>query len=167
MVLSYKYLGVLLTPTLSWTKHVQLLISRSNRLLAQCVAWCRASIFRVYVLPNVSWGSEFFAHSPAAQLTLCWCANLDGLTLNTWRWDDSSPFWDALDVHSPVGPPCTCHVCPSWHPFSPCSWHSPLRVRRWVNLVVSPSLNLAECLRVWPRNFSGACAVLEPRLLGS
>ena len=34
VVSSYKYLGVLLTPTLFWTKHVQHLISRGNRLFA-------------------------------------------------------------------------------------------------------------------------------------
>ena len=68
VVLSHKHLGVVLSPTLSLTKHVQPLISRGNRLFAECVAWCRAehlpvhmasSIFRVYVLPSVSWGSDF------------------------------------------------------------------------------------------------------------
>ena len=101
VVSSYKYPGVLLSPTLSWTKHVQLLISRGNRLLAQCVAPVQmaSSIFRVCVLPSVSWWSEFFAHSPAglhlldgaisqmgssrsglasSGLAMCWC------TLRTW-----------------------------------------------------------------------------------
>ena len=49
----------------------------------------------------------FWAGLPAHPV-LVYYANLDGLTLNTWRWDDSSPFWDApfpwpgvLDAHSP------------------------------------------------------------------
>ena len=75
VVLSYKYLGVVLSPTLSWSKHVQHLLSRTNGLVAQCVSRCRAehvpvhmtsSIFCVHVLPSVSWGSEFFAQSPNA-----------------------------------------------------------------------------------------------------
>ena len=102
-----------------------------------------------------------------ARLVLVYFAHLDDLTLNTWRWDDSSLFWDApfpwpgvLDAHSPPlssvwclnrqgrGPtmhlPCVPHLdIPSplaagIHPQSP-----PHRVRRWVDLVVSPSLNLA------------------------
>ena len=129
VVSSYKNLGVLLTPTLSWTKHIQL-------------------------PPVVSWGSEFFAHFTSSSGPLRWCrfadgvdtfwaglpahpvlvyfANLDGLTLNTWRWDDSSLLGSSFSMaqglgcprprHCPqcgisiprdVGPPCTCHVCPS------------------------------------------------------
>ena len=84
----------------------------------------------------------FWAGLPAHPV-LVYFANLDGLTLNTWRWDDSSPFWDSpfpwprvLDAHSPPlssmwrlirqgrGP--TMHL--PIHPQSP---------------VVSPSLNLA------------------------
>ena len=82
VVSSYKYLGVLLTPTLSWTKHVQLLISRGNRLFAQCVAWCRSehlpvqmasSIFRVYVLPSVSWGVRIFRTITSSSAPIGWC----------------------------------------------------------------------------------------------
>ena len=75
VVLSYKYLGVVVTPALSWSKHVQHLVSRGNRLFAQCVPWCRAehlpvhmasSIFSVYVLSSVSWSFEFCTQSPSA-----------------------------------------------------------------------------------------------------
>ena len=92
------------SPTLFWTKHVQLLISQGNRLLAQCVAWCRAehlpvkmasSILRVCVLPSVSWGSEFFALSPAA-LHL-----LDGALA---RWRRHVLGW-------PPGAPCAGVLC--------------------------------------------------------
>ena len=75
VVSMYKCLGVVLTPTLHWTQHAQHLVQRGNRLFAQCVFWCRSerlplamasSIFMVYVLPSVSWGTEFFSHSPPA-----------------------------------------------------------------------------------------------------
>ena len=41
VVSEYPYLGVILTPSLSWTPHVRHLVSRGNRLFAQCVAWGR------------------------------------------------------------------------------------------------------------------------------
>ena len=201
VVSSYKYLGVLLTPTLSCTKHVQLLISRGNRLFAQCVAWCRAEHlpspngiinFPCLCSPQCLVGGQNFSHNHQqlctswmvqfadgvvtfwagllARLVLVYFANLDGLTLNTWRWNDSSLFWDApfpwpqvLDAHSPplstvwrlnhqgtwthhALAMCAHLDIPSpfaagIHPQSP-----PHRVRRWVDLVVSPSLNLAPCL---------------------
>ena len=68
VVLSYKYFGVVLSPTHPRSKHVQHLVSRGNRLFAQCVSWCRAehlpvhmasSIFCVYVLPSASWSPSF------------------------------------------------------------------------------------------------------------
>ena len=198
VVSSYKYLGVLLTPTLSWTKHVQLLISRGNRLFTQCVAWCRvehlpvhmaSSIFRVYVLPSVSWGSEFFAHSPAALDLLDGAIRRWGRHILGWPsgspcagvlcelgWPDaehlamgrlfsllgrSFSMAQGLGVHSPPlsflsvasqSPGTWAHhalamcahldipspLAAGIHPQSP-----PPRVRRWVDLVVSPSLNLA------------------------
>ena len=97
---------------------MQLLISRGN---PNGIIKFSASMF--------SWGSAFFTQSPAAlhlldgairrwgrhvlaglpaHPVLVYIANLNGLTLNTWRWDDSSPSWDApfpwpgvLDAHSP------------------------------------------------------------------
>ena len=78
VVNEYTYLGVVLTPSLTWLPHVRHLISRGNRLFAQCVAWCcsdrlsvhfAASLFRSYVLPSISWGLEFCLNSsPAVRL---------------------------------------------------------------------------------------------------
>ena len=74
VVSEYKYLGVVLSPTLSWAAHVQHVVDRGNRLFAQRVSWCRAerlplhtasSIFLAYVLPIIAWGSEFLTASPA------------------------------------------------------------------------------------------------------
>ena len=80
VVSEYKYLGVVLSPTLSWAAHVQHVVNRGNRLFAQCVSWCRAderlplhmasSIFLVHVLPSIAWGSEFLATSPTALKSL-------------------------------------------------------------------------------------------------
>ena len=113
VVLSHKY-WVLLTPTLSWTKHVQFLILRGNHLFAQCVAWCRAehlpdlvasSIFRVHVLQN-------FSQSPAA-LHL-----LDGAirrwSLNTWH--GMTPLlWDVPFHGLGFWMPTLCHCPQVWH----------------------------------------------------
>ena len=75
IVMEYPYLGVILTPTLSWTAHARHLVTRGNRLFAQCVAWCKteglslcfaSTLFTSYVLPSISWGSEFFISSPPA-----------------------------------------------------------------------------------------------------
>ena len=41
LVMEYPFLGVILTPTLSWTAHARHLVTRGNRLFAQCVAWCK------------------------------------------------------------------------------------------------------------------------------
>ena len=75
LVSEYPYLGVILTPSLSWTAHARHLVSRGNRLFAQCVAWCRSerlplwfasTLFTSYVLPSISWSMEFFVSSPPA-----------------------------------------------------------------------------------------------------
>ena len=75
VVFEYPYLGVILTPSLSWTPHVRHLVSRGNRLFAHCVAWCKSerlplrfasTLFTSYVLPSISWGSEFLISSPPA-----------------------------------------------------------------------------------------------------
>ena len=72
VVLVYKYLGVILTPTFSWT-HAQNLLDRGHRLFAQCVSWCRSehlpltlasSIFMTHILASVPWGSEFLLLLP-------------------------------------------------------------------------------------------------------
>ena len=69
------FLGVILTPTLSWTAHARHLVTRGNRLFAQCVVWCKtewlsfrfaSTLFTSYVLPSISWGYEFFFSSPPA-----------------------------------------------------------------------------------------------------
>ena len=39
---SYRYLGVVLTPSLRWDAHVAHLVSRGHRLFAQCVSWARS-----------------------------------------------------------------------------------------------------------------------------
>ena len=79
VVSKYKYLGVVLSPTLSWAAHVKHVVDRGNRVFAQCVSWCRAerlplhtasSIFLVYVLPSIAWGSEFLTASPTALKSL-------------------------------------------------------------------------------------------------
>ena len=91
MVSMYKHLGVVLTPTLRWTQHAQHLVQRGNRLFAQCVSWCRSerlplamasSIFMVYVLPSVSWGTEFFSHSPPALRQ--WTTHSVGGVVSCW-----------------------------------------------------------------------------------
>ena len=104
VVLSYKHLGVLLTPTVSWT--VQLLISRATASL-QCVAWCRAehlpvqmasSLFGVHVLPTVSWRSEF-SHTHQQLCT---------------SWMEQSADGNRHHLGWPLGLPCAgvlCELC--------------------------------------------------------
>ena len=41
VVMAYTDLGVILTPTLSWTAHARHLVTRGNPLFSQCVARCR------------------------------------------------------------------------------------------------------------------------------
>ena len=86
------------TSSLSWLPHVRHLVSRANRLFAQCVSWCRsdrlpvhfaASLFKSYVLPSISCGLGFCLNSsPAIRL-------LDG-ALHRWGrhllgWPSGSP----------------------------------------------------------------------------
>ena len=117
-----------------------------------------ASIFRVYVLSSVSWGSEFFAQSPAAlhlldgaRHVLGWlpgspCAGV----LCDLGWPDAEhlamgrllsllgrTFTMARGLGCPL-PATVLSVASGIHPQTP-----PHRARRWVDLVVSPSLNLA------------------------
>ena len=77
-VLSRRFLSIHTTSSLSWVPHIRKLISRGNRLFAQCVSWCRSehlslafasNLFHTDVLPSVSWGAEFCSGStPAARL---------------------------------------------------------------------------------------------------
>ena len=115
IVKEYTYLGVVLTSSLSWLPHVRHLISRGNRLFAQCVSWCRsdrlpvhfaASLFKSYVLPSISWGLEFcLISSPAIRL-------LDG-ALRRWGrhllgWPSGSP---NAAVFLELGWPDALHLC--------------------------------------------------------
>ena len=115
VVNEYTYLGFVLTPSLTWLPHVRHLISRGNRLLAQCVAWCcsdrlsvhfAASLFRSYVLPSISWGLEFCLNSsPAVRL-------IDG-ALRRWGrhllgWPSGSP---NAAVFLELGWPDAQHLC--------------------------------------------------------
>ena len=161
VVSSYKYLGVLLTPTLSWTKDVQLLI-RPPLLLS---VWLGAALstsqskwhhqFSASMFSPMSRGGQNFSHNHQqlctswivqfadgvvtfwaglpAHLVLVYFANLDVLTPEHQAmgrllslWGHSFSIAVVLDAHSPplcpqcgvsiaraVGPPCTCHVCPS------------------------------------------------------
>ena len=115
IVQEYTYLGVVLTSSLSWLPHVRHLISRGNRLFAQCVSLCRsdrlpvhfaASLFKSYVLPSISWGLEFCLNSsPAIRL-------LDG-ALRRWGrhlfgWPSGSP---NAAVFLELGWPDALHPC--------------------------------------------------------
>ena len=69
----YRYLGVVLTPTLSWCNHVDHLVDRGRRLFAQCVSWVRSEglpvsfllfLLSTYVLPSASFVSNSRANAP-------------------------------------------------------------------------------------------------------
>ena len=75
IVMEYPFLEVTVTPTLSWAAHARDLVTRENRLFTQCVAWRKteglslrfaSTLFTSYVLPSISWESEFFISSPPA-----------------------------------------------------------------------------------------------------
>ena len=68
VVSSYRYLGVVLTPSLRWDAHVAHLVSRGHRLFAQCVSWARSEglsvsfahfLLATYVFPSAMYGTEF------------------------------------------------------------------------------------------------------------
>ena len=70
---AYRYLGVVLTPTLSWCNHVDHLVGRGRRLFAQCVSWVRSEglpvsfslfLLSTYVIPSASFGIEFAGECP-------------------------------------------------------------------------------------------------------
>ena len=92
LVQQYKYLGVVLSPTLSWRPHVDFVCSRGDRLFHQASAWCLGeglplsfwlSIFVTCVLSSSSFGLEFNGDDPPAlhQFNLAlrrWCRHLHG-----------------------------------------------------------------------------------------
>ena len=98
LVQQYRYLGVVLSPSLSWRPHVDFLCSRGDRLFHQASAWClgeglplsfSSSVFVTYVLSSSSFGLEFIADDPPAlqQFNLAlhrWCRHLLG-------WPSASP----------------------------------------------------------------------------
>ena len=97
-VQQYRYLGIVLSPTLSWRPHVEFLCSRGDRLFHQASAWClgeglplsfSSSVFVTYVLSSSSFGFEYIADDPLAlqQFNLAlrhWCRHLLG-------WPSASP----------------------------------------------------------------------------
>ena len=150
------------------------------------MAW---SIFRVYVLPSVSWRSEFVAQSPAAlhlldgairrwgRHVLGWlpCSPCAGV-LCELGWPDAEHLalgrllfllGRSFSICQGLGCPLPATVLSvasqspgTWAPHAlamcahldiPSGIHPqspPHRVRRWVDLVVSPSLNLALLQRL-------------------
>ena len=98
MVLQYRYLGIVLTPCLSWRAHVAYLCARGDRLFHQSGAWCHGeglpvtfalSVFIAYVLSSASFGLEYIGDDPAALLQFNlslqrWCRQLLG-------WPRASP----------------------------------------------------------------------------
>ena len=73
IVMEYPSLGVILSPTLSHGLPTPVTWTLGE--IAQCVAWCKteglslrfaSTLFTSYVLPSISWSSEFFISSPPA-----------------------------------------------------------------------------------------------------
>ena len=99
VVSSYRYLGVVLTPSLRWDAHVAHLVSRGHRLFAQCVSWARSEglsvsfahfLLATYVFPSAMYGTEFVGD----------CArSLAQLDLAQRRWGRHLLGW-------PAGTPC-------------------------------------------------------------
>ena len=87
LVQQYRYLGVVLSPTLSWRPRVDFICSRGDGLFYQASAWClgeglplsfSSPVFVTYVLSSSSFGLEFICDGPSAlhQFNLAlrrWC----------------------------------------------------------------------------------------------
>ena len=170
VVNEYTYLGVVLTPSLTWLPHVRHLISRGNRLFAQCVAWCcsgrlsvhfAAFLFRSYVLPSISRGLEFCLNSsPAVRL-------IDG-ALRRWGrhllgWPSGSP---NAAVFLERGWPHAQHLCTERLLSSACAHlpHCPLRpwfmgvpLRRPLQLI---GCSTPQFVRHWLSFFCSLCPSL-------
>ena len=136
VVSMHKHLGVVLTPTLCWTQHAQHLVQHGNRLFTQCVFWCRSerlplamasSIFMENVLPSVSWGTEFFSHSPPASRQL----------------DHALRWWGRFLLGWPSG-------SPSVGVLAELGW--PDAERLSTGRLLSLSLSLCSCMSIsqWP-----------------
>ena len=95
VVSSYRYLGVVLTPSLRWDAHVSHLVSRGHRLFAQCVSWARSEGLSVSFAHFLLWLHSSF---PAQ----CLERNLSAIAhavLRSWTW-----LKDVGDDISSVGP---------------------------------------------------------------
>ena len=98
LVQQYRYLGVVLSPTLSWRPHVDFICSRGDCLFHQASACClgeglplsfSSSVFVTFVLSSSSFSLEFIGDDPPAlqQFNLAlrrWCRHLLG-------WPSASP----------------------------------------------------------------------------
>ena len=101
-VSEYPYLGVTLTSSLTWVLHIRKLIT--NRLLAQCVSWCRSEhlplvfashLFHICVLKSVSWNAKF-----VLWVSLCCAApGWSDATLGHLGWPRGSPI-SAVHIES-------------------------------------------------------------------
>ena len=74
VVRTYRYLGVIPTPSLRWTDHVIHLTARGFGLFAQTTTWSRSEdlpvsfgrlLLSTYVLPSTTFGLEFAGESPS------------------------------------------------------------------------------------------------------
>ena len=95
---------------MSLSAHARHLVSRGNRLFAQCVAWCKSerlplrfasTLFMSYVLPSISWGVEFLvsSHHTALQVIdrflLRRCLQVLPTLQFSWNWDGLTLFTSA------------------------------------------------------------------------
>ena len=74
VVRTYRYLGVILTPSQRWTDHVNHLTARGFGLFAQTTTWSRSEdlpvsfgslLLSTCVLPSTTFGLEFAGESPS------------------------------------------------------------------------------------------------------